>query len=182
MWPKRALLVYATVVAMICLVFVQSSFANLSQFDFVDFSLGCLTSFLLHEAGHWVVGNATGKLVFKSDDNGFPRWVYYGDREGLRKTASAGIVTDCLMREYYLLKRPKNDVWRGIFWYSIYHNLCYCFYDGGDMEAFSEASGVRIGTLHTILAAIVVLDLYRYEHDLPLAVGPKAVAVYLAFK
>ena len=147
--------------------------------DAIDFSLGCLTSFLLHESAHWIVGNSTGELIYKADQDGFPKWIYYGSDKGLFKTASAGILTDCLMREYYLLKRPNSDIWKGIFWYSIFHNLYYSFSDGGDIKALSEASGIRIGTFHTILAILTLADLYRYKNgNLNIGIFTKGLSLF----
>lgn len=149
------------------------------QADLVDFSLGCATSFLIHEATHWIVGNAMGKLTFEPDENGWPVAVYRGDNEGAFKSASAGFVADLSLQEYYLQKRPEGDIWKGIFWYSVCSNLLYCFDDDGDFKGMSDASGISVGTLHTIMATLTILDIYRYYHNerrIQLLIAPKAIS------
>ena len=146
------------------LVFLLCSGIGLAESKIVDFSLGCATSFLVHEAAHWIVGNITGELTFEPDENGWPIAVYEGDNEGVFKSASAGFMADLILQEYYLQKRPEGDIWKGIFWYSVCSKLLYCFLDGGDFGSMSQSSEVSVGTLHTILAALIGLDIYRYYH------------------
>jgi len=158
------------VIVLLILFFLCSASSVVFAFDVVDFGLGCATSFLLHESAHWLVGNSTGRLEFVSKESNplQPWWIYYGNDKGLFKTAVAGFQMDWIVREYYLQKRPESDIWKGMFWYTVYHHLLYCFDDGGDVRAIKESSGIRIGSVHSVLALLTALDVYRYFHpELP---------------
>ena len=159
-------------IVLIILLLSGTSFA----LNIPEFGLGCATSFISHELGHYIVGNSTGKLWFEMR-NGLPYWYYDGDE--LFETASAGFATDLMMREYYLQKKPEGDFWKGIFWYSILHHILYCFNDSGDVSAMHEASGIEIGTIHSVLAILTVLDIYRYMNNdnSILSITPKGLAI-----
>jgi|GEM_PF-6756771 len=148
--------------------------------------LGCYVSFFTHEAAHYVVGNSVGKLSFEyagfNEKYPFP-WTYEGSDEGLLATSLAGFQADLLLREYYLQKRPQGAFWQGIFWYSCLHHANYLFDDGGDVGAISQVSGVGIGEIHTILAILLALDIYRYYHPKQpfWFVLPKGIALGFSF-
>jgi len=156
---------FKIIVIAFCIV-LFSSHSLRAGVDVVDFSLGCATSFLIHEAAHWIVGNITGELTFEPE-NGWPIAVYEGDKEGSFKTASAGFMAQLLLQEYYLRKRPEGDIWKGIFWYSVCSNLLYFyrFPDDGDLKAMSDASGISAGTFHTILTTLTALELVQQISD-----------------
>jgi len=171
---------------LISLIFLSPNIVS-GKSKIVDFSLGCATSLLIHEAAHWIVGNTTGEFTFEPDKNGWPVAIYEGDNEGLFKTASAGFMSTLLLREYYLQKRPEGDIWQGIFWGSVCFDLLYCLEDGGDFRLMSRSSRVSVGTLHTILVTLTALDIYRYYHNergISFSILPKAVSfgLVLTFK
>ena len=168
---------------LIALVVIIVVFSSSCSADIVEIGLGCAASFMLHEAGHYVVGNSVGELEFVRGDDwfGLPDWVYYGNKEGLAKTGVAGFQTDWLLREYCLQKRPEGDFWKAFFWHNILHHAIYCFCDEGDVNAIYEGAGVSKGTTHTFLAVLLLADIYRYfhpkENGLDVILAPKVVGL-----